>query len=256
MSDATCSVEGCEKLKRCRGMCSMHYQRWRTRGDAGGAQEERRANGARVGRRVIPDECSVDGCDQPSRKRGWCASHYSQWRQTGEVKPFRRKWSEPGQVCKTCGEKPAGESMRSRQFCSTACQQMWYRRGAYALPKCWRCGVEIPQSESRYRMRVDRVLCQGCRTRSRTEASAWELARRDGPYCMICGCDVDMTARRPDPMRPSVDHIIPRSWGGGDGAEQTQLAHLACNHRKSNSYAGGLDFHLRRAPRSGERTVV
>jgi len=27
--------------------------------------------------------CSVDGCTFPSRKRGWCNTHYSRWYQTG-----------------------------------------------------------------------------------------------------------------------------------------------------------------------------
>jgi len=40
--------------------------------------------------------CSVDGCEQPRRKRSWCASHYSQQRQSGNPpEPFKYKWGQP-----------------------------------------------------------------------------------------------------------------------------------------------------------------
>lgn len=29
--------------------------------------------------------CSIGGCIRPSRKRGWCETHYSRWRKTGVV---------------------------------------------------------------------------------------------------------------------------------------------------------------------------
>ncbi|MGW9268361.1 HNH endonuclease [Microbacterium sp. NPDC055599] len=34
--------------------------------------------------------CSVDGCDRDRRTRGWCSSHYTQWRNTGVIptRPF------------------------------------------------------------------------------------------------------------------------------------------------------------------------
>lgn len=39
--------------------------------------------------------CSVDGCESPSRRRGWCASHYAQARRTGgEPTPFLWKWGQ------------------------------------------------------------------------------------------------------------------------------------------------------------------
>ena len=98
MRDATCSVEGCEKLAHCRSLCPMHYQRWRTRGETGSAHEERRANGERVGRKIIPRQCAVEGCDQPSRKHGWCASHYAQWKRTGEITPWKWRWGDGGYI--------------------------------------------------------------------------------------------------------------------------------------------------------------
>lgn len=39
-------------------------------------------------------------------------------------------------------------------------------------------------------------------------------------------------------LRPTFDHIRPRSKGGGDELENLQLAHAACNKRKGDSWAG------------------
>ena len=31
--------------------------------------------------------CSIDGCEKPSRARGWCVNHWNQWRRTGDPIP-------------------------------------------------------------------------------------------------------------------------------------------------------------------------
>lgn len=31
--------------------------------------------------------CKIDGCDKPSRARGWCRNHWTQWRRTGDPIP-------------------------------------------------------------------------------------------------------------------------------------------------------------------------
>ena len=55
--------------------------------------------------------------------------------------------------------------------------------------------------------------------------------------CGICGGPVDFTLRFPDPMSPTVDHIIPVSKGGHPSAlENLQLAHRCCNRQKSDKF--------------------
>lgn len=27
--------------------------------------------------------CEIPGCERPHRRRGWCSTHYSRWRETG-----------------------------------------------------------------------------------------------------------------------------------------------------------------------------
>lgn len=54
VSAKTCSIEGCDRPFRAKGMCSMHLKRrYRSQG-----------------------QCIEDGCDSPVVARGLCNSHY------------------------------------------------------------------------------------------------------------------------------------------------------------------------------------
>ena len=64
-------------------------------------------------------------------------------------------------------------------------------------------------------------------------------------YCALCGKPVDFSLKFPDPMSPTVDHIVPIAKGGHPSAlENLQLAHLACNRRK------GQNFAVRQTPKA------
>lgn len=57
------------------------------------------------------------------------------------------------------------------------------------------------------------------------------LFKRDGGKCGICRKPV---REKGGPMRPSIDHIWPRSLGGSDELGNLQLAHYQCNLDKGN----------------------
>lgn len=38
---ATCSVEGCNRITYCKGMCQMHYARWKRQSDLSAPKQER-----------------------------------------------------------------------------------------------------------------------------------------------------------------------------------------------------------------------
>lgn len=61
-----------------------------------------------------------------------------------------------------------------------------------------------------------------------------EIADRDGWICGLCGEPVSPDVAWPDPLSPSVDHIVPLSKGGGHTVENVQLTHLQCNVRKGD----------------------
>lgn len=53
--------------------------------------------------------------------------------------------------------------------------------------------------------------------------------------CAICGKPVDFSLKFPDPMSPTIDHIIPIAKGGHPSdLSNMQLAHLSCNRTKAD----------------------
>lgn len=80
MAQATCSIEGCERPVNSRGMCGLHYQRWKRTGDAGEADYRRRPKAPPADL----TECAVDNCTSPVRSRGWCMMHYQRWQTKGD----------------------------------------------------------------------------------------------------------------------------------------------------------------------------
>lgn len=112
MGKATCSIDGCTRDSRTRGLCSAHYQRLlagrdmaaplrnptvatcaveacdrETHGrdlcDTHAARLRRGADLAPPIRKLSPKgsfvPCSYDGCDRKSKARGMCQRHHSQW---------------------------------------------------------------------------------------------------------------------------------------------------------------------------------
>lgn len=63
------------------------------------------------------------------------------------------------------------------------------------------------------------------------------LFERDKGSCQLCGRELSMATKRPDPRTPTRDHIIPLSKGGTHERKNMQLACDECNVRKSNRCA-------------------
>ena len=59
-----------------------------------------------------------------------------------------------------------------------------------------------------------------------------EVYEREGWVCGLCVKPVDRGLSWPDPMSPSLDHVVPLSANGEHSRANTQLAHWICYVRK------------------------
>lgn len=75
----SCSIEGCERLRKSRGWCNTHYERWRRHGDP---RETLNTN-----------DCSVDGCSRKHVGRGYCGMHLQRWRKHGNAETRGSRWN-------------------------------------------------------------------------------------------------------------------------------------------------------------------
>lgn len=77
-----------------------------------------------------------------------------------------------------------------------------------------------------------RALVEQART---TETFApIDVHTRDDWTCKLCLLPIDPEIAWPDPMSPSVDHVIPLSRGGAHAMHNVQSAHLGCNSSKGD----------------------
>jgi HNH endonuclease len=68
----TCTVDDCPKPVHGHGLCDLHYLRLKRHGDL----ESRRV--------PTGSPCLIEGCDRLARHRGWCSTHYERWRVHGD----------------------------------------------------------------------------------------------------------------------------------------------------------------------------
>lgn len=61
-----------------------------------------------------------------------------------------------------------------------------------------------------------------------------DVHTRDEWTCKLCLQPIDPGVAWPDPMSPSVDHVIPLSRGGAHAMHNVQSAHLGCNSSKGD----------------------
>lgn len=104
-------------------------------------------------------------------------------------------------ACMCCGEQFLAASFTAEaRFCSARCSRRWHRKAG---------GVK-----------------------GYTRLAVFE---RDGYTCHLCGGACDPGATVPHLTAPTVDHIVPRSKGGGHDADNLKTAHYICNVLRGDS---------------------
>jgi hypothetical protein len=185
-------------------------------------------------------------------KACWHERYYKPRRQElidKNVERKRKVANRPGLrklECQQCGNSYESYAKRSR-FCSYECKDRARKDAAIAArlaakPErvCRHCGVSLLPT-----MRADAAFCsEDCNSAAHqvtrkmrkrgndpdlTLVSRQQIAERDRWRCGICGGLVKKDLKYPEPMAPSIDHMVPLSKGGDNSPANLQLAHLRCN---------------------------
>lgn len=133
--------------------------------------------------------------------------------------------------CKTCGE--AFEAYGSATRCSAICRYLATHPSSSTVywPTCLTCRQAFP-SRQEHRSYCSR-RCNWSRPR-RWRKHAIEVHERDRWICQICGDPTTRAWDCNDPLSATLDHIKPRSRGGGDNIENLRTAHARCNSIRGN----------------------
>ena len=205
--------------------------------------------------------CSTPDCGRKVQARGLCATHWSaDYRaRTGyKSKPKPRVF---GGTCAFC-EAPFVATTRETRFCSQRCAQRdirgWSRSKEIAHwksprklrptprstvnhpPRTWVSGT-CPQCGEWFTCLdwVGAIYCSKRCARHAGRARRGAFAppdtlrlavyERDGWTCQLCGDSTSREHVSGDPFSPTLDHVIPRSLGGGDDESNLRLTHAICN---------------------------
>lgn len=222
MGKLTCSIDGCDRKFYGLFLCNTHYLRLRNTGTTNL-------------RPRAPKVCRMPSCAKSAVKHRWCSTHWARVRKTGSPFAHRQKWTwEEFSECTVCGgDIPAvGEF---RRYCSRSCAVLANRGHRPAASSCAQCGTEVDMTYRNERGRLvnsNLSYCRDCRKGVNLSCYVARLVERDGIACSLCGDDIDMDLKYPDPMSRSVDHVLPRSHGGTEEMGNLSLAHFRCNNMK------------------------
>ena len=228
----TCTIDGCDKPHRARGLCSTHYNR------------KHQPN--RHPKRAMP--CA------------WCGT---------EVVKQPRSEAVHGVVCSTAcrthlqtlarvgGTRANGTALvksrvepRIRVLASEVAKSRKVsprRATVWHAGKCAHCEepfVTAARSRTCSRdcaraSRHNMLLAKAHRYRARrrnafvSNVDPQAIYERDGWRCHVCGGDIDRYARR-TPLAPSLDHVIPLANGGTHEPANVWACHLGCNSLRGN----------------------
>jgi 5-methylcytosine-specific restriction endonuclease McrA len=244
-----CTVDGCSRQSYVpgsgKGMCGMHYQKWRSYGDP--LADHRRTRNV----------CSVEGCTKWCMTQGICGTHAWRLRNHGSVTPRLQGQVVDGKrICPRCREDKPVEEFTKAYCRPCGAARARARRAIRPVPRRPRvavsCGVCATEFEGNRWTKFCSPACKRAAKaaqdwihtaayRARKKAATVETVDREAVFerdrwtCQICFMPVDRECIAPDPMSPSIDHRVPLVRGGEHSMANCQTAHLGCNVRKGSS---------------------
>ena len=214
--------------------------------------------GTRLGWRLPRPACRVCGTETKRTGGTYCSI---------ECQGVGQRWDTTTEKpCQVCGAamRVQAHRLHQKKWCSRECQAVgrikggskWARnRGMrisspIAFVDCLHCGRLCSSRKGsgycsdacRYAPHVEEArtrtseLYQLTRNHLQPQESAqWRkvlhvlLREKDGDLCAVCFDPIDFRLSGRDPRGPSVEHLIPRSKGGGDELSNLALSHWGCN---------------------------
>lgn len=190
-----CQIDGCEKVSALsRGMCAMHYRRFRVHGDPNKVWVMRRP-------------CAVEGCDAQSRAKEFCTKHYQAWRTHGDPLYVAPTNAELGLI-------PHG-TPHGYNFYKCRCEQCRAWQRPYARAKMLeRYGIT---PEIYDRMLADQGgVCAICRRPERDGVSlavdhCHSSSAVRGLLCHMCNRGIGQLADDPDRLLAAAAYLLQHS---------------------------------------------
>lgn len=152
---------------------------------------------------------------------GYCSRDYSRAKAIQNFENPWEMWEIDGQ-CKTCGKTWKRSANSLKEYCSNVCSA-----------KGWK--MENPD-RARVTSRDSILRRRALQSTTQVDMfSSFDVRAAKGDDCYLCGGLIEYHLKFPDPLSPSMDHIIPLSKGGAHTVENTAMTHLRCNLQKGVS---------------------
>lgn len=244
-----CTLDGCGRPHKARGLCSTHYNQKHQpdRHDkvempcawCGKMVLKHKSNSTKR-KPVCSEQCRSNiawppKCDLPE-------DHWALWINKASAWPRL-----PLKQCMHCDEMFA-PSRTANTYCSRTCsaKASWVRQVHASGGKTHEEWLAIDRTcidcDSTYTSPyAGEARCTPCGTIARRRAGTWittarrqRLYARDSYVCHLCGNTTDPNADPTEPNFPSLDHLLPRSKGGGDEDSNLATACMECNWIRSD----------------------
>lgn len=206
-------VPGVSRVERtcevCESVYTASHAQQETCGRACGVElRRRRSNLGNLGYRFgvptgVQQELQINDC-------GHCGGSFLWWRGRAVCPscPYHRP--KPivleDRICVECNGRFEVRASTARRYCTTTCTNRAARRMRRAQSGRFTVSTMVRRA----------------------------VYGRDQYMCHLCGHAVRMDVEHAHPWSATLDHLIPRSAGGGDGQENLACAHRWCNSVRGN----------------------